>query len=106
MRSASGSRRMSLLTLALQLSFVDSPHFVDRGDLIYRFIVANVSDAREAKCVSRFVAGGLLDPVEGNLQNDRRLDRVYRSVARDRCRLKVLGQSFDLRVGQPGVRLA
>jgi hypothetical protein len=46
---------MSLLTLALQLSFVNTADLVDRGYLIDGLIVAQMSDAREAERVAGFV---------------------------------------------------
>src|SRR5258706_11590008 len=103
MRSASGPRRMSLLTLALQLSFVNAPPLVDRGDLIDGLVVTDVGDAGETKGVARFVALRFLNAIEGNLEDDRWLDGVDGPVARSRRCLKVLGQPVDLSVGQARV---
>ena len=75
---------MSLLPLALQLPLVNTPHLVDRRDLIDRLVVADVGDAREAKRVAGLVARRLLDPVERDLEDDRRLDDDAPAVPRGR----------------------
>src|SRR3979409_2056827 len=103
---ASERRRMSLLTLALQLSFVNAADFVDRGDLIDGLVVAQMGDAREAERVAGFVARRLLDAVECDLENDRRRGGQHGTVASGRCGLKVLGETRDLGVGEAGVGLA
>src|SRR3954449_11672594 len=96
---------MSLLTLALQLSFINAPDFVNRGDLIDRLVVAQMGDAREAERVAGLVARRLLDAIERDLQHDHRLDGEHRTVAARRRSLEVFGETRDLRVGEAGVRL-
>src|SRR3954453_20892399 len=97
---------MSLLTLALQLSFVDAANFVDRGDLIDRLVVAQMGDAREAERVARFVSLRFLNALDRDLEHDGRLDGEDRTVAAGRRGLEVFGETRDLGVGEPGVRLA
>src|SRR4051794_24972489 len=65
-----------------------------------------MGDPRKAQCVAGLVARRLLDAIEGNLENDGRLDGEHWAVAARRRRLKVLGETRDLRVGEAGVGLA
>src|SRR5438067_1073334 len=97
---------MSLLPLALQLSFVNAAHLVDRRDLVDRLVVAKMGDAREAKRVAGLVACRLLNAVEGNLQDDHWFDGVHGSVLAGGRRLEVFRQMLDLRIGESGVSLA
>src|SRR4051794_20814746 len=97
---------MSLLTLALQLSFVNAANFVDGGDLIHRFVVAKMGDAREAQRVARLVTLRFLNAVKRDLQHDGRLDGEHRAVAASRRLLEMFGETRDLDVGEARVRLA
>src|SRR6185436_10338184 len=94
------------LPFPFQLPLVNPPYLIDRRDLIDRLVVADARDPREAQRVPRLVPRRLLDAVERDLQNDRRLDEVHRPVARGRRLLEMLGEAIDLDVGQAGVGLA
>src|SRR5437764_9416979 len=90
----------------LQLSLVNPSYLVNGRDLLERLVIADARDAREAERVARLVPRRLLDAIEGDLQDDGRLDDVHRPVARDRGGLEVLGHAVDLRVREAGVGLA
>src|ERR1044071_2949779 len=61
------------LGLAFELPLVNPPHLVDGGNLLDRLVVADPRNARKAQRVARLVARRFLNPIEGDLQHDRRL---------------------------------
>src|SRR5947207_7550405 len=87
-RSGMERGRISLLPLALQLPLVNPPYLIDGRDLVDRLVVADARDAREAQGVARLVSLRLLDSIERDLQDHRRLHDVHRPVARDGGRLE------------------
>src|SRR3954462_5673478 len=82
----------------LGLPLVNPPHLVDRRDLLWRLVVADARDTREAEGVARLVALRLLDAVERDLEHDRRGEDGDRAVGGGGRLLEVLREALDLHV--------